>query len=46
MSLSHLGPPSPNVTLDYELQYEVLSKPVTMRSVDSTIDGPFCYIYI
>ena len=46
MSLSHLGPPSPNVTLDYELQYEVLSEPVTMRSVDSTIDGPFCYIYI
>ncbi|KAI4221139.1 MAG: hypothetical protein LQ349_007919 [Xanthoria aureola] len=39
-------PPSPNVTLDYELQYEVLSEPVTMRSVDSTIDGPFCYIYI
>lgn len=41
-----IGPPSPNVTLDYNLQYEVLAPPQSMRSVDSTIDGPFCYIYV
>ncbi|KAL8639011.1 MAG: hypothetical protein Q9228_003896 [Teloschistes exilis] len=39
-------PPSPNVTLDYNLQYEVLAPPQSMSSVDSTIDGPFCYIYV
>ncbi|KAL8632194.1 hypothetical protein Q9189_002104 [Teloschistes chrysophthalmus] len=40
------SPPSPNVTLEYNLQYEVLAPPQSMRSVDSTIDGPFCYIYV
>lgn len=41
-----IDPPSPNVTLDFELQFNVLASPQTLREVDSTVDGPFCYIYV
>ena len=41
-----LDPPSPNVTLDFELQFDILAEPQTIATVDSTIDGPFCYIYV
>ncbi|KAI4223670.1 MAG: hypothetical protein L6R40_008491 [Gallowayella cf. fulva] len=40
------NPPSANVTLDTKLNFEVLAPPITVREVDSTIDGPFCYIYL
>ena len=33
------------MTLDLELEFEVLSEPVTMRDVDLTVDGPFRCIY-
>jgi tyrosinase len=47
-------PPSPNATLDDTLDLGVLDafgtktpsgKPVTLRELMSTTDGPFCYIY-
>lgn len=41
-----IDPPSANVTLDTKLNFEVLAPPITVREVDSTIDGPFCYIYL
>lgn len=41
-----VAPPSPNVTLDTELDYGVLAPKQKVGNVLSSIDGPFCYAYI
>jgi tyrosinase len=40
-----VDPPSPNVTLDTDVDFGVLSSQQRVRSLVSTIDGPFCYVY-
>ncbi|PSR84012.1 hypothetical protein BD289DRAFT_482993 [Coniella lustricola] len=39
-------PPSPNVTLDTWINFGVLAAKEQVRKVSSTIDGPFCYMYL
>jgi len=46
MYCTPLDPPSPNVTLDTDLNFGVLAPQQPVGDVVSTIDGPFCYMYI
>ena len=46
MRAIHLDPPSPNVTLNTELDYERLAPKQRLGDLISTVDGPFCYAYI
>ena len=39
-------PPSPNVTLDYDLYFGDLGPNRTIGKVSSAIDGPYCYMYV
>lgn len=41
-----IDPPSPNVTLDTDVDFGVLAPQQPVRNLVSSIDGPFCYIYI
>ncbi|KAK2882371.1 hypothetical protein FQN49_000426 [Arthroderma sp. PD_2] len=39
-------PPSANVTLDTMIDYKVLAPKQKLGTIGSTIEGPFCYMYI
>ena len=41
-----LVPPSPNVTLNTTVDFGILAAKQPISSLVSTIDGPFCYMYI
>jgi len=41
-----LDPPSPNVTLDTSINFGVLAPQQPIHNLVSSIDGPFCYMYI
>jgi hypothetical protein len=41
----NLAPPSNAVTLDDYLSFGAVAADIQHRDVQSTIDGPFCYIY-
>jgi tyrosinase len=38
-------PPATNVTIDFEMQFNYLAGPITMRDVSSTQQGEYCYRY-
>lgn len=39
-------PPSPNVTLDTEIDFSVLGPQVAVRKIVSTTDNDYCYMYV
>ncbi len=41
-----LVPPSPNVTLNTDIDFGILAPQQPVSSLVSSIDGPFCYMYI
>ena len=41
-----LVPPSPNMTLNTEIDFSFIASPQRVGSLVSTIGGPFCYMYI
>ena len=43
---ARVEPPSPNVTLETEIPFGVLAANQTLENLASSIDGPFCYMYI
>lgn len=45
-NLEMTAPPSANVTLDTQVNFDVLSKKKKMSELTSAIDGPFCYQYV
>lgn len=49
-SLAHfddtLASPSPNITLDTEVDVGVLAAEKKIKELASTVDGPFCYHYV
>ena len=41
-----LDPPSPNVTLDSYTEFNDLTPHQKIGDLVSSIDGPFCYMYV
>ena len=41
-----LDPPSPNITLDTNIDFGILSSQQRLGDLTSSVDGPFCYMYI
>jgi len=39
-------PPTPDATLDTPMSFGILAPNITIKDGYSTIDGPFCYIYV
>ena len=44
--LTGLAPPSPNVTLQTDVDFGILAAKQKVGSLVSTVDGPFCYMYV
>lgn len=47
--LANLGlaaPPSANITLETQVDFDILAEKKKITELKSTVDGPFCYQYV
>ena len=45
-NLEMAAPPSANITLDTQVNFDILAKKKKISELTSTVDGPFCYQYV